>query len=385
MELTDIPMLIENVDTSRYRAADRKIRHVFNGASAELVAMAINFARSAELGVPGGHGRGWEKRKAALGALLEGGYVEPLYGHWHDMTGGRGRCRTYRRTGLFKRTFSFRLPPRLAVTPSSLLSTYEDRPMAHNRIKVNSIPALSTYANLMEGVELSLSNGGQVFRRVNLYRKEGKRLYAYGIYNYQNGILKEDRHHLLINGEAVVELDFSAMHGNLLLNRVGQPCRTDFYECILKKLGVAPTKHRRDAVKQMVNASFNINSIRGYAGAAGRAVDKNSGKRLIEILGVKPKQVYEAILRAHPKLAPYICTGKHWEWLQTTDSEIMMDMLETLAKMGVAGLPLHDSVIAPAKHADAVRQVMSECYKRKMGFEPYVKVKVNVTEGGRTC
>jgi len=50
MELDKIPLLIEGVDISRYRAAERKIRHVVNGASAELVAMVINFAHSRDLG-----------------------------------------------------------------------------------------------------------------------------------------------------------------------------------------------------------------------------------------------------------------------------------------------------------------------------------------------
>jgi hypothetical protein len=368
MERNEIPLFIENVDISRYAVAARKIRHIFNLASVQLVAMVINFAHSGEVGIPGSHGKGWEKREAALDALLEGGYVEPLYGHWHDMTGGRGRCRTYRRTSLFEQTFRFRLPARLVVAPSALTSTYEDRPIAHNRIKVNSIPALSTYANLIEGVELSLSNGGQVFRRVVLYREDGKRLYAYGVYNYQNGIPKEERRHLLINGEAVVELDFPAMHGNLLLNRVGEPCRGDFYGRILRELGLAPTKERRGAVKQMTNASFNVGSNKGFGGAVGRAIDKTTGRRLVSILGVKPKQVYEAILRAHPMLAPYVCAGKHWEWLQTKDSEIMIDVLETLAKGGVVGLPVHDSVIVPAPFRELARQAMEDAYREQTGF-----------------
>lgn len=238
---------------------------------------------------------------------------------------------------------------------------------------MNSIPALSTYAKLLEGVELTLSNGGQVFSGVVLYRIDGKRLYASGIYNYQNGIPSEERPHLLINGESVVELDFSAMHGNMLLNRVGEPCRSDFYERILRELGVTPSKARRDSVKQMVNASFNVNSIKGYAGAVGRTVDATSGKRLVEVLGAKPKQVYQTILRVYPALEPYVCNGKQWERLQTTDSEIMIDVLETLAKMEIVGLPVHDSVIAAAKYADIVKPVMSACYKKKMGFEPCIK------------
>jgi hypothetical protein len=372
MELSDTPLFIENIDVTRYRAADRKVRHVFKGASAVLVAMVVNFAHSGDLAVPGSHkGRGWHRRRAALDRLLEGGYVESLYGHWHDVAGGRGRCRVYRRTGLFERTFRFRLPPRLVVTPSVLLK-HREAPSAHNRKKVNSIPALSAYARLVGGADLSLSNGGQVFRKAVLYRVDGKRLYASDVYNYQNGIPKEERRHLLINGEPTVELDFSAMHGNMLLNRAGVPCRGDFYERILRELGVKPTGERRDAVKQLTNATFNVN-IDGYGGALGGAADEHSGKRLVEILGVRPKQVYKAILRAYPMLAPYVCTGKHWEWLQTTDSEIMIDVLEMLAKMGIVGLPVHDSVIAPAKYADTVKLVMAKCYKNRMGFKPHIK------------
>ena len=163
-----------------------------------LAAMVINFAHSRDLGVPSDHGRKeWDRRAAALKALLEGGYLEPLTGTgmiWD----ARGRCSTYYRTALFEQTFRFRIPPRLIVTPSSLLVADEPMPIAHNRRKVNSIPALSTYTKLIDGVEITLSNGGQVFRKVVLYRVGGKRLYASGIYNYQNDLPKGERPYLPI-------------------------------------------------------------------------------------------------------------------------------------------------------------------------------------------
>ena len=122
----------------------------------------------------------------------------------------------------------------------------------------------------------------------------------------------------------------------------------------------------------LVNTSFNV-SPKGFPGAVSMVFDDATGWRLVDILGARPKQVYEAILKAHPKLSPYVCTGKQWKWLQTTDSEIMIEVLGTLAGTGVVGLPLHDSVIAPTKYIDIVRQVMSYCYEKKMGFEPCIK------------
>lgn len=141
---------------------------------------------------------------------------------------------------------------------------------------------------------------------------------------------------------------------------------------MLEEFGVPMTKENRSALKQLVNATFNV-GIEGYGAGLGGAKDKDSGRRLIDILGIKPKRVRAAILKLYPMLAPYVCTGKHWEWLQTKDSEIMIDVLETLAKLDVVGLPLHDSVIAPAKHTNIVKPVMSACYKKKMGFEPCIK------------
>jgi hypothetical protein len=370
-------LFIESVDIGCYKAADRKIRRVFPRANPVLVAMVINFAHFRDLAVPIGHrGKGWREREQALAALLDGGYAVLLQDYWHDMEGGAGRCRTYRRTALFDKVFRFRLKWLRPLVPDHILSEpLEPEPPTHNETKMNLIPALSTYVKLVEGTVLALADGSQVYTRVVLVRKSGKRLYARGIYNYQSGIHKEERTRLVINGEGVVELDYSAMHGNMLLNREGEPSRADFYERILKELGEEPKKENRDAVKVMTNAAFNVAEDNGYAGAVGNERRGPGGKRLVEILGSRPKQVREAIVRAYPKLAPYVCAGKHWEWLQETDSEIMIDVLETLAGKGIIGLPVHDSVLAPAKHADKVKIVMSICYRRRMGRAPVIKAK----------
>ena len=55
------------------------------------------------------------------------------------------------------------------------------------------------------------------------------------------------------------------------------------------------------------------------------------------------------------------------------DSWIMIDVLETLARLGIVALPEHDSVICPVEHQETVRQVMKEAYKQHMGFEIGVK------------
>lgn len=375
MDLDQIPLLVRDIDLNSYGAAHRPIRSAFNGSSRELEAMVINFAHSPQVAVPASHKPGWRRWEDALDRLLDGGYVEPLHGAWHDMAGEKGRCASYVRTELFERTFRFRVPVKPVVTKSSLVT--EEKHMCstlyHNRTKLNSIPALSTYAKLIEGVELSLSiEGAQVRPKItDLHQTNGKRIYAPGTFRYQK-LSGEERKFLLINGEPVVELDFTAMHSNMLLNKEGEPCHSDFYERILAELGLAPTKENRDAVKPLANSVLNVDK-KGYSLTFAKAKDKHTKKRSLSVLGVKPSQVLQAMLRAHPKLEPYICTGDHSAWLQTADGDIMVDVLETLAKMGMVGLPMHDSVIAPAKYADDLKRIMADCYKKKMGFEPCIK------------
>jgi hypothetical protein len=381
VNLEEVPVVQLGVDIDCYKAASRKIRRVFRGTSRELVVMVLNFARFSELAVPmstsfySGSPLGYRKARAALDTLLKGGYVEPLRGFFHDATAGTGRCRTYRRTALFNQAFKLRLPDRLAVIHSALTSpSIRQETEEHNRSELNSISALATYDALIDGKKLSLRNGGQVFSDILLRRVDGKRLYAKGTYNYQ-GLSKKERPLLLIDGEPTVELDFKSMHGNLLLNREGLPSDGRFYEKVLGCLRLKVNEKHRKAVKPLVVASFNVKSVRGFGQACRRIVDRDDEERprLIDILGVRPRQVSAAIVKAHPSLVNWVCTGKHWEWLQTADSEIMIDVLETLATMGIVGLPVHDSVIAPAKHADTLRRVVSDCYKRKMGFEPVIR------------
>jgi hypothetical protein len=169
-----------------------------------------------------------------------------------------------------------------------------------------------------------------------------------------------------------MELDFPSMHANLLLNREGQPCRADVYEAVLREAGLGVTAERRKAVKPLVNAAFNLSSPRGFAPMARRCVG-GDGVPLIDRLGVRPSVLRKAIVGAHPKLAPYVCGGDQSAWLQGRESEVMIGALEALARKGMAALPLHDSVVVPARHREVARAAMEESYRQQTGFSIRVK------------
>jgi len=371
------------IDMDCHRKARRWIRHVFHDASLELEALVMSFARYSQLAIPmtaahySGRGVGHRKVKNAIELLVSGGYIEMARNYWHEPS-GRGSARVYRRTELFRSTFRFRVPEQLAVKREALcissIGAYQRScHLSHLNIEESaySITALSTYCSLLKGIKLSLSNGGYVFEDVDMWRDDGEyRLYAHGEYNYQNGISREWRkRYLLVNGGPVVELDYSAMHANLLLNREGLPSDGMLYERLLGILGVDLSPARRGALKQMVNTSFNNDSLRGFSAAVYGMTDDDSGERLVDILGVKPKQVYHTILDACPALAPYVCTSKElWRWLQHEESEVMINVLKTLAEAGVVGLPVHDSVIVPARFCGLARRAMEDVYEGINGF-----------------
>ena len=90
-------------------------------------------------------------------------------------------------------------------------------------------------------------------------------------------------------------------------------------------------------------------------------------------LAVRPSDLRKAIVRAHPALTPYVCHGDQSARLQERESEVMIGVLESLARKGVVALPLHDSVIVPAKHSEVARAAMEESYRRVTGFSIRVK------------
>jgi hypothetical protein len=302
------------------------------------------------------------RAKAALDTLKAGRWVKMILNYGTDI----GRARVWGRTAKFDAAFYMKVGKRLVVKEALLSQPCQ--PIGQD---LGTVPRLETYAELIKTVELSRSDGGQVYKTPNLSRKDGKRIYAHGIYHYQ-GLHQEERQHLLINGQPVVELDYSGMHPNLLFNKEELPCQADVYAAIMAALGVVATPERRKAIKLITNASFNVERISGFAWMVRKQVDDN-GIPLTDVLGASPADLAEAILGVYPALRPYFCTGEWWKWLHWQDSEIMIDALETLAKQGIAGLPVHDSVIAPIIHENAIRLAMEDAYRNQTGFDIYVK------------
>jgi hypothetical protein len=73
--------------------------------------------------------------------------------------------------------------------------------------------------------------------------------------------------------------------------------------------------------------------------------------------------------QAHPAIAHHLFSDVGIT-LQNIDSRIMNAILVRLMENGILGLPVHDSVIVQRQHEAFTREVMTQEYKKEMGFEP---------------
>ena len=73
----------------------------------------------------------------------------------------------------------------------------------------------------------------------------------------------------------------------------------------------------------------------------------------------------------HEPIKEFFLKGKGLE-LQYLDSTIMASILERMTLRGIPALPVHDSVICPARHEGFLLQVMVEEYEKVMGFRPVI-------------
>jgi hypothetical protein len=392
----DYPLFEEDVDLSRYNL--RQIHKVYHQTTQEMEILVINFAHRKYCAIPSTPYVLCRARvDDAKDKLIKGKYIELEKKHYHNPV-GKGRPAVYKRTAQFESTFKFKLPKRIVVTNLAL-----NKPIGHPTLEISqplisltntphsstsqstsiSLPiswhlpnltsgiCLKNYEDLAKSVQLSMSDNSQVFKDIWLVRHKA-RLYQRGTNNYQQ-MSEQERSFILIDGKPTIELDYSSLHPNMLINSTGVPCpKEDIYTKILDTLGVRKCKKRRRALKLIVLIAINITNKKSFS----RYIKQVAGKDGVLVLNHiprKPMEIYNAIVKSYPALKQYVCTGKYGLSLQQIDSGIMIDILETLAIQGVIALPVHDSIIVPKTHEILARQIMVNCYKKVMGFNIRIK------------
>ncbi len=189
-----------------------------------------------------------------------------------------------------------------------------------------------------------------------MYKEDGVgRWFQKGGLSYQ-GLSREDRAKLMLNGEEVVELDYPAMHPHILYAWEGRQCPEGFYDTVADLCGCS-----RFVAKSIVLFAVNAPSYASLSSAVnldkatetkanlGRAKPKPILYDELKRQGLRPTDVVNAISEAHPAIAKYIFSGSAIR-LMLAESDIVTSALLRLMDLGIPALPVHDSLIAPRQH-----------------------------------
>jgi hypothetical protein len=183
---------------------------------------------------------------------------------------------------------------------------------------------------------------------------QGGRLYG-GF--WQEWLKKEERQGIRIGGEEAVCLDYSQVCPRILYGNAGAtPALDDLYT-------VTGLKDYREGVKKvMVSLLFR----KGDLLRAPRDTRHLLPKKM------KIAEVVRLIKMAHPALAPHFGTGVGMG-LMFQESQILVEVLLTLADLGVVALPVHDAVVVKKSDEVTTRRVMEEVFRKHTGLDIEVK------------
>lgn len=214
-------------------------------------------------------------------------------------------------------------------------------------------------AKLVDG-EPDEENSREQQRFVDFRKNQLRRIFARGRLDrggrfygpWWQCVRSEYRPHIVINGYACYEFDYSTMALRLLYAKDRLPyIEGDAYD-----LGIGTEPEKRRLIKKFVNAILNDESgtyrmdLRDY-----------------QTLGHSHDEIQQLVQKRHSKVAHYFGTGIGLE-LQYLDSCIAEEvMLNMIRGYNLAVLPIHDSFLVKSSHKTALANEMQEVFERLTG------------------
>lgn len=216
-----------------------------------------------------------------------------------------------------------------------------------------------------------------LYRIFNEDMQHGGRFYG-GMYQTMP---KSSRAGITIDGEVTVEIDYSAIHPNLLFWMASRDAPEDVYSEIVEQTGLD-----RVVVKSLLLRLLNANSDDGFKRTvsksgnpdvkdrARRNPSDNSGMLEGFILGVpdgyKGANFINAISESFPELTPFIGKDRLGVTLQWHDAQIMAVVIAECLDSGFICLPVHDSIIVPHSKAEEARSIMTRVFSSYTNGRP---------------
>ncbi|MBU0965471.1 MAG: hypothetical protein KKA54_03715 [Proteobacteria bacterium] len=202
----------------------------------------------------------------------------------------------------------------------------------------------------------------------NITFNRGGRLYAGWAKSFQ-AMPEEARIAITIDGQLVVELDFSALHPRMLYAMEGVQFPLDKDPYVLDQ-----DKSLREILKKIFLAILGSNRrIQAVAAGNNYLHENYSAYLLLKRKGKTVAQLIREFRKHHWPIVKFFLRGMMPE-IQNRDSKIAMDILSHFIEKDIPCLPIHDSFIVQEQHEYELRAAMDRAFReRNNGFSCPIK------------
>lgn len=205
---------------------------------------------------------------------------------------------------------------------------------------------------------------------------QGGRFYG----GWWQSIKSKSRHHITINGNPSVELDYKALHPFMLYQREGiaWPENFDPYT-LLEHAGHDDQRKLRKLTKDFLLVALNAASEGAAIKAMQKQIREDNKKEEKSYPETIPplKSLLNAIKGHNERIAHHLCTGIGIS-LQYQDSCIAERIIKTMTKEGKPVLCLHDGFRCEAQHEEQLRQIMAEYFMIELGCNTHPQIEVKL-------
>lgn len=186
------------------------------------------------------------------------------------------------------------------------------------------------------------------------------------------GLNSDLRSQIFINDTPTVEIDFRAMHIQILAAQEGAKVTGDPYELPPGQFPGTDQKDQRDLVKLLVLTALNARTLPTACSAFRDGLEPgHPGKHL---KNTDLKAALTELKRRVPWLHRHLCKDQGIR-LMFIDSRIMERVINRCTSAGLPVLTVHDSVIVPYTHSRLVQGVMRQAASEVVGRELPVEVR----------
>ncbi|GGD58318.1 hypothetical protein [Croceicoccus mobilis] len=189
------------------------------------------------------------------------------------------------------------------------------------------------------------------------WNKGGRYYSLRGGHRYEAWSAERRRESIMINGEAVTEVDLRASHITLLHALLGQPfdANVDPY-----KFSDWPRAVIKAWVSQAIGGS-NSRPFQWSDDAEDAYEDERPGRWLQDEFAIR--EVGAVVIDRHPTLLHLETCGIDTLDLQYHEAEILRSAMETLMfQRDIAVLPVHDALIVPLSGAEVAKRVLEKAF-----------------------